>query len=119
VKKVVLTGDRPTGCLHLGHYAGSICNRVKWQEVARSFVMIADLQALTDHFECPEKVKDATFQVAKDYLACGLHPDKTTIFIQSEIPALSELTVLFLNFVSMGRLGRNPTVKLEMRLCHF
>jgi len=116
MKKVkVLTGDRPTGRLHLGHYVGSIKNRLALQESAdEAFYMIADIQALTDNFATPEKVHDNVMEVAMDNLACGLDPKKTTFFIQSQIPEIAELTVMFLNLVTVARLKRNPTVKNEM-----
>lgn len=114
--KIALTGDRPTGRLHLGHFVGSIENRVKLQnEVDKSFYMVADIQALTDNAENPDKVKNNVLEVALDNLACGLDPKKTTMFIQSEIPEIAELTVLFLNLVTLARLKRNPTVKDEMK----
>ncbi|MBU0612283.1 tryptophan--tRNA ligase [Patescibacteria group bacterium] len=112
----VLTGDRPTGKLHLGHYVGSIKNRLKLQEESDvSFHMIADIQALTDNADNPEKIRKNVLEVALDNLACGLDPQKTTMFIQSEIPEIAELTVLFLNLVTLARLKRNPTVKDEMK----
>jgi len=115
-KKIVLTGDRPTGKLHLGHFVGSIQNRIKLQnEASRSFYMVADIQALTDNAENPEKVRRNVLEVALDNLACGIDPKKTTMFIQSEIPEIAELTVLFLNLVTLARLKRNPTVKSEMK----
>ncbi len=110
----VLTGDRPTGPLHLGHFVGSLQSRVELQSTVEQFVMIADAQALTDNFKTPEKVRESVFEVACDYLAVGLDPSKTTIFIQSQIPALFELTVYFLNLVTINRLKHNPTVKLEI-----
>ena len=114
--KIVLTGDRPTGKLHLGHFVGSIQNRVKLQDEAdKSFYMIADIQGLTDNANNPQKVRDNMLEVAIDNLACGLDPKKTTMFIQSEIPEIAELTVLFLNLVTLARLKRNPTVKDEMK----
>ncbi len=113
---VVLTGDRPTGKLHLGHFVGSIQNRLKLQdEYRKSYYMIADVQALTDNADNPQKVRDNVLEVALDNLACGLDPKKTTMFIQSQIPEIAELTVLFLNLVTVARLKRNPTVKAEMR----
>ncbi len=112
---VVLTGDRPTGPLHIGHYVGSLANRLVMQETYKQFVMIADVQALTDNYDNPQKVRDNVFQVALDYLAVGLDPDKTTIFIQSMIPEIAELTVFYLNLVTLARLQRNPTVKAEMQ----
>jgi len=114
--KIVLTGDRPTGKLHLGHFVGSIKNRVKLQdEVNKAFYMIADMQALTDNAENPEKVRNNTIEVALDNLACGLDPKKTTMFIQSQIPEIAELALLFMNLVTLSRLKRNPTVKDEMQ----
>lgn len=112
----VLTGDRPTGKLHLGHYVGSIQNRVKLQEeyVGRAFYMVADMQALTDNADHPEKVRENMLEVVLDNLACGLDPKKTTIFLQSMIPEIAELALLFLNLVTLARLRRNPTVKAEM-----
>lgn len=114
-KTRVLTGDRPTGRLHLGHYVGSIKNRLALQESTdEAFYMIADIQALTDNFATPEKVHDNVIEVAMDNLACGLDPKKTSFFIQSQIPEIAELTVMFLNLVTVARLKRNPTVKNEM-----
>jgi tryptophanyl-tRNA synthetase len=113
-KKVVLTGDRPTGPLHLGHYVGSLKNRLELQETSDQFVMIADVQALTDHYEQPQKVRENVLQVALDYLAVGIDPAKTTIFIQSLIPSLFELTLYYLNLVTWNRLKHNPTVKQEI-----
>ncbi len=116
IDEIVLTGDRPTGKLHLGHLVGSIQNRVKLQdEASKSFYMIADVQALTDNADNPEKVSKNVIEVALDNLACGINPKKTTMFIQSEIPEIAELTVLFLNLVTLARLKRNPTVKNEMK----
>jgi tryptophanyl-tRNA synthetase len=114
-KQIILTGDRPTGKLHLGHYAGSLAARVKLQEEYRQFVMIADTQALTDNAENPEKVRANILEVALDYLSVGIDPDKTTIFIQSLIPAIPELTMYFLNLVTWNRLKHNPTIKLEIQ----
>ena len=115
-EKVVLTGDRPTGKLHLGHYVGSIQNRIALQErYDKCFYMVADIQALTDNAENPEKVSKNVLEVALDNLAVGLDPQKTTFFIQSQIPEIAELTVLFLNLVTLARLKRNPTVKNEMK----
>lgn len=114
--KNVLTGDRPTGKLHLGHFVGSIQNRIKLQnEADRSFYMIADIQGLTDNANNPQKVRDNVIEVVLDNLACGLDPKKTTMFIQSEVPEIAELTVIFLNLVTLARLKRNPTVKDEMK----
>lgn len=114
VKKRVLTGDRPTGPLHLGHYVGSLKNRIELQETCDQFVMIADVQALTDNAENPEKVRENVLQVALDYLAVGIDPEKSTLFIQSLVPALSELTIYYLNLVTWNRLKHNPTVKQEI-----
>ncbi|MBS0236020.1 MAG: tryptophan--tRNA ligase [Proteobacteria bacterium] len=114
-KHTVLTGDRPTGPLHLGHYVGSLLSRVALQDTHNQYIMIADIQALTDNFETPQKVRDNVFEVAKDYLAIGIDPSKSTIFIQSLIPALAELTVFYLNLVTVSRLERNPTVKAEIQ----
>ena len=113
-KKLILTGDRPTGPLHLGHYVGSLKNRVELQNTCDQFVMIADVQALTDNAENPEKVRENVLQVALDYLAVGINPAQSTIFIQSLIPALFELTVYYLNLVTWNRLKHNPTVKQEI-----
>lgn len=114
-KDIVLTGDRPTGPLHLGHYVGSLLNRVSLQESYTQYVMIADIQALTDNADVPQKVRDNVLEVMLDYLAVGIDPLKTTFFIQSMIPEIAELTVLFLNLVTVSRLQRNPTVKHEMQ----
>ncbi len=115
-KMTVLTGDRPTGRLHLGHFVGSIENRLKLQDEAdTAYYMIADVQALTDNADNPEKVRNNVIEVALDNLACGIDPTKTTMFIQSEIPEIAELTVYFLNLVTLARLKRNPTVKNEMQ----
>jgi tryptophanyl-tRNA synthetase len=114
-KPIVLTGDRPTGPLHLGHYAGSLRNRLSLQEDYRQFVLIADLQALTDNAENPGKVTGNVLEVAMDYLAVGIDPAKTTICIQSQIPELAELSMYLLNLVTVARLERNPTVKEEIR----
>lgn len=114
---IILTGDRPTGKLHLGHYVGSLENRVKLQADSNNemFIMIADQQALTDNAKNPEKVLASVTEVALDYLAVGLDPSKSTIFIQSQIPQLPELTVYYLNLVTLARLERNPTVKSEIK----
>jgi len=114
-KTVVLTGDRPTGPLHLGHYVGSLENRLVLQEKYKQYVMIADVQALTDNYGNPQKVHDNVLEVALDYLAIGIDPQKTTIFIQSMIPQIAELTVFYLNLVTVSRLSRNPTVKTEIQ----
>lgn len=113
-KEIILTGDRPTGPLHLGHYVGSLANRVRLQDEYKQYVMLADVQALTDNYEHPEKVRANVLEVALDYLSIGLDPAKTTIFIQSMIPEIAELTIFYLNFVSVARLSRNPTVKTEI-----
>ncbi|SDK46895.1 tryptophan--tRNA ligase [Alkalibacterium thalassium] len=117
MKRTILTGDRPTGKLHLGHYVGSLQNRVLLQEDEQNnvFVMVADQQALTDNAKNPEKVQQSIMEVALDYLAVGLEPEKTTIFIQSQIPQLPELTLYYLNLVTVARLHRNPTVKSEIQ----
>ncbi len=114
-KAIVLTGDRPTGPLHLGHYVGSLANRLVLQDKYKQYVMIVDVQALTDNFEHPEKVRKNVLEVALDYLAIGLDPNKTTFSIQSMIPQIAELTVLYLNLVTVSRLERNPTVKTEIK----
>lgn len=113
--KIVLTGDRPTGRLHLGHFVGSIQNRLKLQDEAdQSFYMVADIQGLTDNADNPEKIRDNVFEVVLDNLACGLDPKKTTMFVQSQVPEIAELTILFLNLVTVNRLFQNPTVKAEI-----
>jgi tryptophanyl-tRNA synthetase len=114
-KKIALTGDRPTGPLHLGHYVGSLLNRVSFQDIHNQYVMIADAQALTDNADNPAKVRENVLQVALDYLAVGIDPTKSTIFIQSMIPQLPELTMFFLNLVTWNRLKHNPTVKQEIK----
>lgn len=114
-KKRILTGDRPTGKMHLGHYVGSLINRVKLQDSYNQFVMIADVQALTDNFENPGKVRASIREVLLDYLAVGIDPKKTTILIQSMIPEIAELTVFYLNLVTLERVLRNPTVKDEIK----
>jgi tryptophanyl-tRNA synthetase len=114
-RKIILTGDRPTGKLHLGHYVGSLVNRVKLQDEYQQFIIMADMQALTDNAETPEKVRDNIIEVALDYLAIGINPAKSTIFIQSLIPEISELALYFMNLVTLARAERNPTVKDEMR----
>jgi len=116
---VILTGDRPTGPLHLGHFVGSLRNRVAYQDQYRQFVMLADAQALTDNMEDTGKVHRNVVEVALDYLAVGIDPAKTTIFIQSQVPELAELTFYYLNLVTVARLERNPTVKEEIRLRGF
>lgn len=122
MKQIILTGDRPTGRLHVGHYVGSLKGRVKLQNsgnYAEIYIMIADAQALTDNAEHPEKVRQNIMQVALDYLACGLDPEKSTIFIQSMIPELTELTFYYMNLVTVSRVQRNPTVKAEIQQRNF
>jgi tryptophanyl-tRNA synthetase len=115
MKKRILTGDRPSGRLHLGHYVGSLQSRVKLQYEYDQYIMSADVQALTDNFENPKKITENVFEVAKDYLSVGIDPTQTTIFVQSQIPEIGELTVYYLNLVTVGRLERNPTVKSEIQ----
>ena len=122
MKQIILTGDRPTGRLHVGHYVGSLKERVKLQNSGNYdeiYIMIADAQALTDNAEHPEKVRQTIMQVALDYLACGLDPEKSTIFIQSMIPELTELTFYYMNLVTVSRVQRNPTVKAEIQMRNF
>lgn len=116
-KKIILTGDRPTGKLHIGHYVGSLKNRVELQNSGdyETFIMIADMQALTDNARDPEKIRHSLIQVALDYLAVGIDPQKSTILVQSQIPALPELTQHYSNLVTVSRLNRNPTVKNEIK----
>lgn len=118
-KHVILTGDRPTGPLHLGHYAGSLCRRVELQHTHKQFIIIADAQALTDNAKNPEKVRKNILEVALDYLAVGIDPRVTTIFIQSLVPELAELTMYYLNLLTVSRLQRNPTVKDEIKQREF
>lgn len=121
-KKIILTGDRPTGRLHIGHYVGSLKRRVELQnsgEYDKIFIMIADAQALTDNVDNPEKVRQNVIEVALDYLACGIDPAKSTIFIQSQIAELCELTFYYMNLVTVSRLQRNPTVKTEIQMRNF
>ncbi len=122
MKKIILTGDRPTGKLHIGHYVGSLRRRVELQnsgEFDKVYIMVADAQALTDNFDNPDKVRANITEVALDYLACGIDPNKSTIFIQSQIAELTELTFYYMNLVTLSRLQRNPTVKAEMALRGF
>lgn len=122
MKKVMLTGDRPTGKLHVGHYVGSLKRRVELQEKGGYddiFIMIADAQALTDNADNPEKVRQNIIEVALDYLACGLDPEKSTLFIQSQVPELCELSFYYMNLVTVSRLQRNPTVKSEIQMRNF
>lgn len=120
--KIILTGDRPTGKLHLGHYVGSLKRRVELQnsgEYDKIFIMIADAQALTDNADHPEKVRQNIIEVALDYLSCGLDPKKSHLFIQSQVPELTELTFYYMNLVTVSRLQRNPTVKSEIQMRNF
>lgn len=120
--KIILTGDRPTGRLHVGHYVGSLRRRVELQnsgEYKKNFIMIADAQALTDNIENPEKVRQNIIEVALDYMSCGLDPEKSTLFIQSQISELCELTFYYMDLVTVARLQRNPTVKSEIQMRNF
>ena len=122
MEKIILTGDRPTGRLHVGHYVGSLRRRVELQESGeydKIFIMIADAQALTDNADHPEKVRQNIMEVALDYLSCGLDPAKSTLFIQSMVPELTELTFYYANLVTVSRLQRNPTVKSEIKMRNF
>lgn len=122
MSKIILTGDRPTGKLHVGHYVGSLRRRVELQnsgEYDKIFIMIADAQALTDNADNPEKVRQNVVEVALDYMACGLDPEKSTLFIQSQIPQLCELSFYYMNLVTVSRLQRNPTVKAEIQMRNF
>ena len=122
MKKIILTGDRPTGRLHLGHYVGSLKRRVELQnsgEYDEIYIMIADAQALTDNMENPEKIRQNIIEVALDYMACGLDPAKTVMFVQSEVPQLFEMTAYYMNLVTVSRLQRNPTVKAEIQMRNF
>lgn len=122
MKKIILTGDRPTGRLHVGHYVGSLARRVEIQnggDYDDMYVMIADAQALTDNAENPEKVRQNVIEVTLDYLSCGLNPDKCNMFIQSQIPQLTELSFYYMNLVTVSRLQRNPTVKSEIQMRNF
>lgn len=113
-KKIILTGDRPTGKLHIGHYFGSLQNRVKLQDEYKEYILIADVQALTDNYNNPEKVRKNVRELAIDYLSCGIDPKKSTIYVQSLIPEVPELTLYYSNLVTVARLQRNPTVKSEI-----
>ncbi|MBQ8459158.1 tryptophan--tRNA ligase [bacterium] len=122
MKKIILTGDRPTGPLHVGHYAGSLKRRVELQNSGNFdeiYIMIADAQALTDNMENPEKVRQNIIEVALDYLACGLDPKKSVLFIQSQVPQLCEMSFYYMNLVTVARLKRNPTVKTEIQMRNF
>ena len=112
--KIIVTGDRPTGRLHIGHYFGSLINRIKMQDEYTTYILIADVQALTDNFNNPEKVRKNVRELAIDYLSVGIDPNKTTIYVQSMIPEVAELTVFYSNLVTIARLQRNPTVKTEI-----
>lgn len=114
-KEIILTGDRPTGKLHLGHFVGSLVNRVRLQDSSTQYIMIADVQALTDNFEHPEKIRENVFEVMCDYLAVGIDPQKSTILLQSQLSALPELMQYYMNLVTVARLERNPTVKAEIK----
>ena len=114
MKKRILTGDRPSGRLHLGHFVGSLANRVKLQDEYEQYILIADVQALTDNFTDPQMVADSVKELVLDYVASGIDPEKSTIVVQSKIPAIAELTVFFMNLVSLNRVLRNPTVKTEI-----
>src|SRR5271156_1565903 len=119
MSKRILTGDRPTGPLHLGHYVGSLQNRVRLQHEYDTYILIADIQALTDNFEHPEKLHDNVLAVAQDYLAVGLDPERVKIVVQSMVPELTELTTFFMNLVTVATLERNPTVKEEIKQRNF
>ena len=122
MKQIILTGDRPTGNLHVGHYVGSLAERVKLQNSGKYdeiYIMIADAQALTDNAEHPERVRQNIMKVALDYLAVGIDPEKANIFIQSMVPQLTELTFYYMNLVTVSRVQRNPTVKAEIQMRNF
>lgn len=122
MSKIILTGDRPTGRLHIGHYVGSLRQRVALQnsgEYDKIYIMIADAQALTDNFDNPDKVRENIIEVALDYVSAGLDPARATLFIQSQISELTELTFYYMNLVTVSRLQRNPTVKSEIQLRNF
>jgi len=118
-KKRILTGDRPTGPLHLGHYVGSVANRVRLQDDYDTFVILADIQMLTTHFDHPERLRQDVLNVAMDNLACGVDPDKATLFVQSMVPQIAELTVIYSNLVTVQQLSHNPTIKTEALQYHF
>ena len=122
MSKIILTGDRPTGKLHIGHYVGSLRRRVELQNSGlydKTYIMIADAQALTDNADNPEKIRQNIIEVALDYLSCGLDPAKSTLFIQSQIPELTEISFYYMNLVTVSRLQRNPTVKAEIQMRNF
>lgn len=121
MSKIILTGDRPTGRLHIGHYVGSLKRRVELQnsgEYDKIYIMIADAQALTDNYDNPDKIRENIVEVALDYLSCGIDPEKSVIFIQSMVPELTELTFYYMNLVTEARLHRNPTIKSEIGRAH-
>ena len=121
-EEIILTGDRPTGKLHLGHYVGSLRERVKLQEAGNYkelLIMIADMQALTDNASNPQKIRNSILELALDYFSCGIDPERTTVFIQSQVPELCELTTYYMNLVTVARLMRNPTVKSEIQMRNF
>ncbi|HBZ53711.1 MAG TPA: tryptophan--tRNA ligase, partial [Eubacterium sp.] len=121
-QNIILTGDRPTGRLHVGHYVGSLRRRVELQNSGKydkTYIMIADAQALTDNFDNPQKIRDNIIEVCLDYMACGLDPSKSTLFIQSQISELTELSFYYMNLVTVSRLQRNPTVKSEIQMRNF
>jgi tryptophanyl-tRNA synthetase len=118
-KKRILTGDRPTGPLHLGHYVGSVQNRAKLQEEYDTFIILADIQMLTTHFDHPERLRQDVLNVAMDNLACGVNPDKAVLFVQSMVPQIAELTVIYSNLVTVQQLSHNPTIKTEALQYHF
>lgn len=122
MSKIILSGDRPTGRLHIGHYVGSLRNRLKMQnqhDYDKFYIMVADAQALTDNFDNPQKIRENVIEVVLDYLSIGIDPEKVTIFVQSEVPALTELTFYYMNLVTLARLMRNPTVKSEITMRDF
>ena len=122
MSKIILTGDRPTGRLHIGHYVGSLKRRVELQnsgEYDKIYIMIADAQALTDNYDNPDKIRENIVEVALDYLSCGIDPEKSVIFIQSMVPELTELTFYYMNLVTVARVQRNPTVKSEIKMRNF
>ncbi|MBM3313436.1 tryptophan--tRNA ligase, partial [candidate division WOR-3 bacterium] len=119
LKQRILTGDRPTGPLHLGHYVGSVANRVKLQHEYDTFIIIADVQMLTTHFDCPERLHHDVLSLALDNLACGLDPARVTFFVQSLVPQIAELTVIYSNLVTVQQLSHNPTIKSEAAQYNF
>lgn len=122
MRSIVLSGDRPTGHLHLGHYVGSLLNRIKFQEDQEKYtqyIMIADVQALTDNYDNPKKITENVYNIAEDYISAGISFDKNIIFVQSQIPEISQIAMYFMNLVTIGRLERNPTVKMEIKQTKF